>query len=133
MAEDNVCRLGADPHPVALRLKKVRNGDRLNDAHEVVTHYIALAATAGGGTEIRLGGPEEAAEWDRDPDAFAARHLGFPSKGAYRWWVALDGTPQCGAMTKGGRPCENPAGRIQMGAEEWLAKHRVDRCRLHRQ
>jgi hypothetical protein len=133
MSEDNIHRLKTMPEdPRAERARRVSSGERLNGPHEVRVAYVARAAEPGGGTQIFLDSAEQAAEWDRDPDAFAARHLAFPSTTAYREWVALDGIALCGSMTSKGRMCSNQLGRIQLGREEWLALHRNGRCHAHK-
>lgn len=74
----------------------------------------------------------EAVEYSRDPDAYAARHLGFANSEQYREWVATDGTALCSERTRAGRMCRNSVGgHGQLDPAEWIVLHRSRACRMH--
>ena len=81
--------------------------------------------------DIYLDGPEGLAEFNRDPDGYAAALFDL-SRDEYREWVTLHGTPLCGCMTKAGRPCSLAAatGRGKLEAE--APPHRLPLSRAQR-
>jgi hypothetical protein len=94
-----------------------------------VLHHVNIAIP-GGRVNIELD-DAQAAEYNTDPDAYAARHLGL-TKFEYVLWVDLDGAPLCGARTQGGDLCRNAVpGGVQLPASEWKARHRKDFCATH--
>jgi hypothetical protein len=89
--------------------------------------YIAIPA----GTEtIRFDDVREVDSYNADPDLYAAAMHGL-SKIEYLQWVDLDGAPLCGHRTRTGDLCRHVIGRVQLGAQEWLATHRKGRCPAH--
>jgi hypothetical protein len=72
----------------------------------------------------------ELAEWNADPDAYAAAYNGL-SKFEYLQWIDLDGMPLCGHRNKGGDLCGTIIGPMQMNAHEWKAVHRIECCPVH--
>jgi len=94
-----------------------------------VLHHVNIAIP-GGRVKIELD-DAQAAEYNTDPDAYAARYLGL-TKFEYVLWVDLDGAPLCGARTQGGDLCRNAVpGGVQLPASEWKARHRKDFCATH--
>jgi hypothetical protein len=81
-------------------------------------------------TDIRLD-EDEAREFDRDPDGYAARHFGLTTE-EYREWIANVGRPCCGCLTMDGYLCGNGIGRLSMEAAEWKQKHRRSACTIHK-
>lgn len=84
----------------------------------------------GGGETLYLD-QNELVEFDRDPEAFAARYYGFADVDPYREWVTLDGTALCGEQTKSGKLCRNSISHIQLRAADWKALHRTRPCTVH--
>jgi hypothetical protein len=93
--------------------------------------YVANVGRPGGGLDLYLDA-EEAEQFQANPDLFTAAYLGFESAQQYREWVRLDGAPLCGGLTKAGHVCGNSSRGYQLDADEWRARHRVDRCHHHR-
>lgn len=91
--------------------------------------WIANVATPRGGEDLHLD-QEEAAKYNADPDAYAARHFGL-SKVEYLQWLDLEGSPACGHRTAGGDLCRNRTGGFQLAASEWKARHRKFFCAAH--
>ena len=75
---------------------------------------------------------EEAEEFNRDPDEYAAKHTGCVSKLEYLQWIYLEGTPLCAGHTKTGKRCKREVGHTQMKPAEWRALHRIAFCKQHR-
>jgi hypothetical protein len=93
-------------------------------------YMVAEVACPGGWNRIEIDF-DDVPGFNNDPDAYAAAHFNL-TRDEYREWVALDGTPWCGCMTKTGRPCKNFVGRIQHRAAEWKQKHRRLACKAHK-
>ena len=102
----------------------------INSKVDIDQMWLPLSVNTPGGSQtvsIRL---HELHQYNDDPDAFVAQYFGM-SLAQYVEWVELDGAPLCGANTRAGKPCKSMIGRIQMGAEQWLATHREGYCKAH--
>lgn len=76
---------------------------------------------------------DQAAEYNADPDAYAARFVVL-AKFEYLLWVDLNGAPLCGARTTGGELCRNAGvGGTQFSVSEWKARRRKAFCATHAQ
>jgi hypothetical protein len=94
----------------------------------VIDHVIGVT-TVWGGEEVYIT-EAQIAEWQADPDLFAARHFGL-TVDEYREWIELNGKALCGKLTKSGRPC-NAAFGFQLDVGEWKRRHRREACHAHR-
>jgi hypothetical protein len=75
---------------------------------------------------------EQVAEYEANPDLFAARHYGFANAEYYREWVQFDGCPRCSETNKRGFQCNGFIGKGRArNAAEWFARHRNSPCRFH--
>ena len=103
--------------------------DSINEPQEP-TYVVRISIGNGGSVDIYLDGPEGLAEFNRDPDGYAAALFDL-SRDEYREWVTLHGTPLCGCMTKAGRPCSLAAASYGQDAASWKQKHRRIACSYH--
>jgi hypothetical protein len=77
-------------------------------------------------------GPDDAAAFNEDPDAYAARHFGM-TKVEYVDWIDGGGSPLCGCRTRSGALCRNPVGAGgQLQPDDFRAHHRMFACSVHR-
>lgn len=108
-------------------------GGQINDGEVHVLLSVYIRKPDGGSEEVYVD-DEQAARWQADPDACAARYFGMTVE-EYREWIAVDGYASCGALTKDGRPCRaalaHPHGG-QLDAREWKRCHRVEACHAHK-
>lgn len=91
--------------------------------------WTVNVVTVWGGKQLYLE-EDEAAEFNADPDAGAAKQIGL-TKREYLQWLDLEGAPLCGHRAKGGDLCRNLAGKIQLEPKDWKARHRKLRCTAH--
>jgi hypothetical protein len=110
--------------------------DTINSGEVTVT-ISANVTTAFGGHDIYFDDDKDADAYREDPDGFAARYFGL-SREDYREWVLSNGRPMCGAVTKRGTLCKNPArnsGGHQCDHAEWQTIgrtiHRQVYCGIH--
>ncbi len=91
---------------------------------------VWIASIAGvGGVEMLYLSDEEAAIFNADPDAFAAKREGL-SVAEYAEWIEVGCVALCAGRTKTGKLCAvQVAG--DSDAQSWKAKHRVLFCRAH--
>ena len=102
----------------------------------IVERRISIAAPHAMGCHEEIFDPSDAqvAEYEANPDGWAARYFGLSVEQYYEW-VYWSGAPHCGATTKRGMPCKN----IISGASSWralppdefFALHRSELCGLH--
>ena len=91
--------------------------------------FVSYVSSPGGSTTIGLE-PDDVPAFIQDRDTFAAKHFGV-TRQQYLDWVATDGAPRCGAVTKRGTRCQNSVrGGIQRTIEEW-AKLDGEYCPVH--
>lgn len=90
---------------------------------------FACITTPYGGETVGLS-DEQAAEFDADPDEYAAQHFGL-SKADYREWIRTRGSPLCGERTKSGSLCKQAIGPGQQEAKVWRVLHRQGCCHWH--
>jgi hypothetical protein len=75
---------------------------------------------------------EEAAEYNADPDAYAAKYLGFSSVDQYREYIESEFIPMCSERTRSGRLCRcNVAGVSGLNPAQWREHHRPEPCPRH--
>jgi hypothetical protein len=92
--------------------------------------YVVCVRRPAGAMTLFLSA-DELAEYNTDPDLFAAKEFNL-GKSEYIEWVRLDGTALCGERTKSGRQCRNSVGGgSQLDAGEWKEKHRQIACSTH--
>jgi hypothetical protein len=93
--------------------------------------YIVCLRTVGGGETLFLG-RRELDQYNRDPDAFAARHFGLKDVAEYHEWIASNGTSLCSERMRNGKLCSNQIGmRHERGLQYWREHHRTEPCRSH--
>lgn len=73
---------------------------------------------------------EEAAEYDRDPDAWAAQYFGI-TKNEYSEWVECHGLPRCAHIKRNGGRCQAVVGKCQRNPRLFFQMHRKCLCRVH--
>lgn len=95
---------------------------------EAFSVWIAEVVVVGGVERLQLS-DEEAATFNADPDAFAAKHVGLSGED-YAEWIELEGCPRCGGRTKSGAPCRMQVAGMS-DAAVWKAKHRKLYCANH--
>lgn len=100
----------------------------VNDGN-VEAVFIATIRIAGGEKGIYLNA-EEADQYQRDADAFAASSVGL-SLTDYMEWVQTDGTPLCSTYTKRGKLCQNVLAPMQYLPSRWKLLHRKTQCTSH--
>jgi hypothetical protein len=83
----------------------------------------------GGGENTWLD-DNEVAEYNGDPDLFAAKYYGFATVDEYCEWLDAGGAPLCSELTKTGRLCRNSTG-MAYRSEDWRQRHRAAPCFLH--
>jgi hypothetical protein len=76
-------------------LRNALDGGRLNEQKPARCLHYMNVIVPGGGITIELD-EDQAAEYNADPDACAARFVGL-AKFEYLLWVDLNGAPLCGA------------------------------------
>ena len=91
--------------------------------------WVANVITVWGGENIFMK-QEEAAEYEADPDAYAAKHFGL-TKIEYYQWLDTEGSPLCGHRTARGDTCRNRTGGFQLVPRHWQARHRKLFCKAH--
>ena len=97
------------------------------------TYSVYLRGHLGYGDGINVYLDErQVAEYEADPDLFAARHFGFITAEEYREWVRLEGLARCSERTKQGRQCNAViSGPRAESSTEWFARHRSSPCKTH--
>jgi hypothetical protein len=90
---------------------------------------VASLVTPPGAEQVVLTN-EQADEYRRDPDGFAAAYFGL-TRDDYREWLELDGGALCGATTKAGKLCSHMVSKTQLSAREWKERHRSEYCTTH--
>ena len=90
--------------------------------------WIAQIAGRGGSKDLHLS-DEEAAIFNADPDAFAAKREGL-SVAEYVEWIEVGCVALCAGQTKAGKLCAVQVASMS-DAQSWKAKHRVLFCRAH--
>ncbi|MDX8540718.1 hypothetical protein RFM23_24170 [Mesorhizobium abyssinicae] len=81
--------------------------------------FIAYIRVPAGSQTVEIE-PKEIAAFVANRDEVAAKLFGV-STSQYLDWVATDGEPRCGAITKKGTRCSNfVSGGVQRSIEEWV-------------
>jgi hypothetical protein len=96
---------------------------------ESIWSVYLVTDSCGRGQNVLLG-DDEVAQYNADPDGFAARYFGLADVAEYREWVACDGAPLCSERTKSGKPCSGRVGKNH-GVAYWRQHHRTAPCRTH--
>jgi hypothetical protein len=124
-----------DAH-TAIRARAQTQATSVNKPIEPYTETVweGTLLSGGGGENINLT-EYEAAVYNADPDAFAAKYFGCISVEEYREWVASNGTPLCSERTKAGHLCSNRIAARRYGREHgldfWRQHHRTSPCPTH--
>lgn len=90
---------------------------------------VSLVGPGGSAGHLLLS-PDQLADYNSDPDRYAAGYLGVSIRD-YREWVRLEGTALCGAKTRKGLNCRCNLGGIQRTLKDWRRVHRNFYCSIH--
>lgn len=91
--------------------------------------WVANVITVWGGENLFMS-QEEAADYETDRDAYAAKHFGL-TKIEYYQWLDTEGSPLCGHRTMRGDTCRNRTGGFQLVPRHWKTLHRKRFCKAH--
>jgi len=103
---------------------------RARQFHPRVQFYV-WAEVPGASREVVLTEEQAAGFTNATADAVIGEALGV-SGPTYRRWVDRDGRPQCGGVTRTGKPCEHGVGPSRQDLESFVPKDRRMLCAIHR-
>ena len=110
---------------------RIAQGVPVNEpVYQADATWVVGITTVCGGETLYLD-EAEVAQYNADPDLFAAKHFGFKTADEYREWIATDGGARCSERTKSGELCRVFISRIQLDPSEWKKRHRSAPCTIH--